>query len=107
MKQATGEAEYIDNRSKIEGQLFGGLVLTRRAHARLTKVDFTPALQVPGVVGYVNINDLDDERNHRGSVVKDDPFFAKDSVHSHGQAIGMIYAESAAIAQAAAQLVDV
>ena len=91
----------------IEGQLFGGLVLLGRAHAKLTKVDFTPALQVPGVVRYVDINDLDDERNLWGSVVKDDPFFAKGSVHSHGQTIRMIYAESAAIAQGAAQLVDV
>jgi len=107
LKQATGEAEYTDDMPNIEGQLFGGLVLSGRAHAKLTKVDFTPALQVPGVVGYVDINDLDDGRNLWGSVVKDDPFFAKDFVYSHGQPIGMVYAESAAIAQAAAQLVDV
>ena len=91
----------------IEGQLFRGLVLSGRAHAKLTKVDFTPALQMLGVVGYVDINDLDYERNLWGSVVKDDPPPAKGSVYSHGQPIGMIYAESAAIAQAAAQLVDV
>ena len=102
MKQTTREAEYIDDMLNIEGQLFGGLVLSGRAHAKLTKVDFTPALQVPGVVRYVDINDLDDERKFWGPVVKDDPFFAKGSVHSHGQPIGMIYAESAAIAQAAA-----
>ena len=71
-------------------------------HAKLTKVDFTPVLQVPSVVRYVDSNDLDDEQNLWGSVMKDDPFFAKGSVHSHGQPIGMIYAESAAIAQAAA-----
>ncbi|RPA93250.1 molybdenum cofactor-binding domain-containing protein [Choiromyces venosus 120613-1] len=92
LKQATGEAEYIDDMPNIEGQLFG--------------VDFAPALQVPGVAGFVNINDLDDERNLWGSAKKDEPFFAKDFVHSHGQPIGMVYAESVAIAQAAAQLVE-
>ncbi|RPA90391.1 molybdenum cofactor-binding domain-containing protein [Choiromyces venosus 120613-1] len=107
LKQATGEAEYIDDMPNIEGQLFGGLVLSKKAHAKLVKVDFTPALQVPGVAGFVDINDLDDERNLWGSVKKDEPFFAQDFVHSHGQPIGMVYAESAAIAQAAAQLVDV
>ncbi|RPA88708.1 hypothetical protein L873DRAFT_1832155 [Choiromyces venosus 120613-1] len=107
LKQATGEAEYIDDMPNIEGQLFGGLVLSKKAHAKLVKVDFAPALQVPSVAGFIDINDLDDERNLWGSVKKDEPFFAKDFVHSHGQPIGMVYVESAAIAQAAAQLVDV
>ena len=62
---------------------------------------------MPDVVGYVNINGHDNERNLWESVVKHDPFFAEGSVHSHGQSIGMIYSGSAAIAQAAAQLVDV
>ncbi|RPA89984.1 hypothetical protein L873DRAFT_1795753 [Choiromyces venosus 120613-1] len=107
LKQATGEAEYIDDMPNIEGQLFGGLVLSKKAHAKLVKVNFAPALQVPGVAGFVDINDLDDKRNLWGSVKKDEPFFAKDILHSHGQLIGMVYAESAAIAQAVAQLVDV
>ncbi|RPA93268.1 xanthine dehydrogenase [Choiromyces venosus 120613-1] len=107
LKQATRDAEYIDDMPNIEGQLFGGLVLSKKAHAKLVKVDFTPALQVPGMVGFVDINDLDDERNLWGSVEKGEPFFAKDFVHSHGQPTGMVYAESAAIAQGAAQLVDV
>ncbi|RPA93263.1 hypothetical protein L873DRAFT_1847312 [Choiromyces venosus 120613-1] len=107
LKQATGEAEYIHDMPNIEGQLFRGLVLSKKAHAKLVKVHFAPALQVPGVADFVDINDLDDERNLWGSVKKDEPFFAKDFVHSHGQPIGMVYAESAAIAQAAAQLVDV
>ena len=86
----------------IEGQLFGSLVLSGKAHAKLTKVDFTPTVQVSAVVGYVDMNDLEDEPNIWGSVVQDDPFFAKGSVHSHGQPIDMIYSASAAIAQAAA-----
>ncbi|RPA90528.1 xanthine dehydrogenase [Choiromyces venosus 120613-1] len=107
LKQATGEAEYIDDMPNIEGQHFGGLVFSKKAHTKRVKVNFAPALQVPCVAGFVDINDLDDGRNLWGSVKKDEPFFAKDFVHSHGQPIGMVYAESAAIAQAAAQLVDV
>jgi xanthine dehydrogenase/oxidase len=71
------------------------------------RVDFTSALEMPGVVGHVDVNDLPDERNFWGSVKKDEAFFAKDFVFSHGQTIGMVYAESAAIAQAAAKLVDI
>ena len=39
LKEATGEVEYIGDIPNIEGKLFGGLVLSGRAHAKLTKVD--------------------------------------------------------------------
>ncbi|RPA96259.1 hypothetical protein L873DRAFT_1829489 [Choiromyces venosus 120613-1] len=90
LKQTTGEAEYINDMPNIDSQLFGALILSKKAHAKLVKVDFTPALQVPDVIG-----------------IKGEPFFAKDFVHSHGQLISIVYAEPAAIAEAAAQLVDV
>ncbi|RPB08102.1 hypothetical protein P167DRAFT_494625 [Morchella conica CCBAS932] len=105
LKQATGEAEYIDDIPKYDGECYGGLVLSSRAHAKLIKVDFTPALELPGVLGYVDHHDIPEDCSHWGSVVKDERFFARDVVESHGQPIGMIYAETAAIAQAAAKAV--
>ncbi|RPA92116.1 hypothetical protein L873DRAFT_1865034 [Choiromyces venosus 120613-1] len=54
----------------IEGELFGGLVLSKKAHAKLVKVDFTPALQVPDVIDAVDIKDLDDECNLWGRLRK-------------------------------------
>ncbi|RPA92119.1 molybdenum cofactor-binding domain-containing protein [Choiromyces venosus 120613-1] len=70
LKQATGEAEYIDDMPNIGGQLFGGLVLSKKAHVKLVKVDSTPALQVPDVIGVVDIKDLDDECNLWGQLRK-------------------------------------
>lgn len=69
------------------------------------RVDFTPALELPGVLGYVDYHDIPEDCSYWGSVVKDERFFAKGVVESHGQPIGMIYAETAAIAQAAAKAV--
>ncbi|RPA92094.1 hypothetical protein L873DRAFT_1794487 [Choiromyces venosus 120613-1] len=69
-QRATGEAEYIDDMPSIEGQLFGGLVLSKKAYAKLVQVDFTPALQVPDVIGVVDVKDLDDERNLWGRLRK-------------------------------------
>jgi xanthine dehydrogenase/oxidase len=37
LKQATGEAEYIDDIPKYDGECYGGLVLSSRAHAKLIK----------------------------------------------------------------------
>jgi xanthine dehydrogenase/oxidase len=39
--------------------------------------------------------------------VKDEPFFAEDEVHSHGQPIGLVYAETALQAQEAARAVRI
>lgn len=60
----------------------------------LIKIGFTPKVQVSGVVGYVDMNGLDDGPNIAGFVVQDDPCFAKGPVHSHGQLIDVIYMRS-------------
>lgn len=107
LKQCTGEAEYIDDMPNFENQLFGGLVLSAKAHAKLISVDWEPALAMPGVVGYLDKNCLAKEQNIWGSIKKDEPFFADGEVQHHGQVIGMMYAETALQAQAAAKAVKV
>lgn len=105
LKQCTGEAEYIDDMPRSERELFGGLVLSSKAHAKLISVDWKPALAMPGVVGYIDKNSLPKEANVWGSIRKDEPFFADEEVCHHGQVIGMVYAETALQAQAAAKAV--
>ncbi|PGH14413.1 xanthine dehydrogenase, molybdopterin binding subunit [Helicocarpus griseus UAMH5409] len=107
LKHATGEAEYVEDMPHQENELYGALVLSERAHAKIVSVDWTPAL-VPGLaVGYVDRYSVAPELNFWGSIVKDEPFFALDEVHSHGQPIGMVYAETALKAQSAARAVKV
>jgi len=107
LKQATGQAEFLDDMPKMEAEVFGAFVLSSKAHAKLIEVDFAPALELPGVVGFVDHHDLPEDRMMWGAVVKDERFFAKDVVRCHGDIIGMVLAESAAQAQAAAKLVKV
>ncbi|KAH9878865.1 hypothetical protein J1614_002300, partial [Plenodomus biglobosus] len=107
LKQCTGEAEYIDDMARLDRELFGGLVLSTKAHAKLLSVDWEPALQMPGVSGYIDKNSIPANVNIWGSIKKDEPFFAEDKVLSHGQVIGMVYAETALQAQAAARAVKV
>lgn len=45
LKQTTGEAEFIDDMPKFDGELYGGLVLSERAHAKLVK--YTPPATPP------------------------------------------------------------
>ncbi|OCL10659.1 hypothetical protein AOQ84DRAFT_387369 [Glonium stellatum] len=107
LKQCTGEAEYIDDMPRQERELFGGLVLSLKAHAKLLEVDWAPALEMPGVVGYIDKNSIPTEANIWGSIFKDEPFFADGEVQHYGQVIGMVYAETALEAHAAARAVKV
>jgi xanthine dehydrogenase/oxidase len=107
LKQCTGEAEYIDDMPRLDRELFGGLVMSTKAHAKIISVDWDRALEMPGVAGYIDKNNIKSDMNIWGSIKKDEPFFAEDTVLSHGMVIGMVYAESALEAQAAAKAVKV
>ncbi|KAG9188127.1 xanthine dehydrogenase/oxidase [Alternaria panax] len=107
LKQCTGEAEYIDDMPRLDRELFGGLVMSTKAHAKILSIDWERALALPGVVGYIDRHSIPSDVNIWGSIKKDEPFFAEDKALAHGQVIGMVYAESALQAQAAARAVKV
>jgi xanthine dehydrogenase/oxidase len=58
MKQVTGAAVYTDDLPKYHNELYGALVLSTKAHAKIKKVEFEAALELPGVKYYVDHNDL-------------------------------------------------
>ncbi|KAL4930430.1 Molybdopterin-binding domain of aldehyde dehydrogenase-domain-containing protein [Aspergillus undulatus] len=106
LKHATGEAEYVDDMPPLHRELQGALVLSQKAHARIVSVDWAPALQA-GAVGYVDHTSLPGDKDLWGSVVHDEPIFARDEVYSHGQPIGLVYADDLPTAQNAAKRVKV
>ncbi|KAK1876607.1 Aldehyde oxidase [Dissostichus eleginoides] len=53
LSQATGEAVYCDDIPTTDGELFLALVTSSRAKARITGLDVSEALQLPGVVDKV------------------------------------------------------
>lgn len=58
MKQVTGEARYTDDIPPFHNQLYGAMVLSTKAHAKLKRVDYEPVLEMPGVRFWVDHNDL-------------------------------------------------
>ncbi|KAK5046620.1 hypothetical protein LTR84_007381 [Exophiala bonariae] len=107
VKQTTGEAEYVDDMPRQDRELHTAFVFSQRAHAKLVKIDWSPAIGPGLALGYVDKNDLTEEQNLWGSIKKDEPIFADGLVESHGQVIGMVYAETALEARKAARLVNV
>ncbi|KAJ8309320.1 hypothetical protein KUTeg_014194 [Tegillarca granosa] len=106
MKQATGEAVYIDDMPRFSNELYLAFVLSTKAYAELVKVDATQALTMPGVVDFITHKDL--KHNMWGAVFPDDEeIIASEKVVSVGQIIGAILADNQDHAQRAAKAVKV
>ena len=108
MKQSTGEALYTDDLPMQRNELYGCLVLSTKPHAKILNVDASAALDLPGVVAYVDHTDLPTpQANMWGAPVCDELFYAVDEVVSAGQPIGMIVAETAQQASAGSRAVKI
>lgn len=108
MKQCTGEAQYTDDVPALKNELYGCLVLSSKAHAKILGVDYSAALEIPGVFDYIDKKDLPDPKaNQWGVPVADEVFFAEGEVHTVGQTIGIIIATSAHIAELGSRAVKV
>ncbi|PGG99147.1 xanthine dehydrogenase [Blastomyces parvus] len=108
LKQTTGQAQYTDDMPPQHNELYGCLVLSTKPRAKLLSVDFSPALDIPGVIDYVDHTSLPSpEANWWGHPRPDEVFFAVDEVSTAGQPIGMVLATSARLAEAGSRAVKV
>ena len=108
LKQCTGQAQYTDDIPVQKNELYGCLVLSTKAHARILSVDSSPALNIPGVMDYIDHTDLPNAKaNWWGAPNCDETFFAVDEVFTAGQPIGMVLATNAKQAEAGARAVKV
>lgn len=108
LKQTTGEAQYTDDIPKQANELSGCLVLSTRAHAKIKSVDFSAALDIPGVVDYIDRHDMPSEdANHWGAPHFEEVFLAEDEVFTAGQPIALILATSPQKAAEGARAVKV
>ncbi|KAH3841169.1 xanthine dehydrogenase/oxidase-like isoform X2 [Dreissena polymorpha] len=102
----SGRAIYVDDIPEEKDELFVGLVLSKRAHARIVHVNPARALAFEGVTGYIDHSDIPG-RDGYGSIVPDQLVFAKDEVLYSGQPISGVIATSREIALRAADMVEV
>src|SRR5215510_1756807 len=55
--KVTGKAKYAED-YRADGMVFVKLLLSPRPHARVTRIDATAALAMPGVHGIITADDL-------------------------------------------------
>lgn len=80
LKQAAGEAIYMDDMPKFVGELYLAFVLSTRAHANILKVDPSQALNIKGVVAFYDANDIPEENRYVGPVLHDEEVFVSKKV---------------------------
>lgn len=108
LKHVTGEAVYVDDIPAYANEGHLALVLSTRAHAKLLSVDPSEALEMDGVLSYVDWRDMPSKKaNCWGTAAQDEYFFAEDEVTCHGQIIGAVVAKTKLQAQRAARKVKV
>ncbi|EKS6646028.1 xanthine dehydrogenase molybdopterin binding subunit [Enterobacter hormaechei] len=92
-RHVNGTAEYIDDKTALNGMLHLCPVLSDCAHGRIMRIDTSACFAVPGVVRVLDWQDVPGELDI-GPLAPGDPLFAKEIVEYHGQVVLMVVAET-------------
>lgn len=103
--KVTGAPIFADD-LYFAGMLYAKVLRSRYPHARLLKVDAGQARQLPGVVAVLTADDVPGEKHH-GLFISDWPVLTYDKVRYIGDAVALVAAESAEIAEKALSLINV
>jgi len=102
----TGGALYVDDLAQKRPMLEAWPVCSTYARARITRRSADNARKAPGVLAVLMAEDIPGA-NNVGTARHDEPLFARDEVHYHGQLIALVVGGSIKDCRAAANLVEV
>lgn len=83
IKQATGEAVYVDDMPPVDQELFIAFATSTKAHAKIVSIDASDALKSPGVVDIIRAKDVPGTNDVSGQ----GPLFSEEEVVCVGQII--------------------
>lgn len=98
-----GKAVYIDD-IRLPGMLYGKVLRSKYAHARIVSIDTSRAEKLAGVKGVVTGADLPFVH---GESLMDEPFLARDKVRYTGEGVAAVIAVDEATAEDALDLIQV
>jgi carbon-monoxide dehydrogenase large subunit len=103
-----GKGNYCDD-LKLPGMLFGDIVRSPHAHARIKKIDVSKALALPGVKAVLTANELKPVKLHWMPTLAGDvqAVLADEKVLFQNQEVAYVIAEDRYIAADAVELVEV
>uniref|UniRef100_A0A8C5QI35 FAD-binding PCMH-type domain-containing protein n=1 Tax=Leptobrachium leishanense TaxID=445787 RepID=A0A8C5QI35_9ANUR len=103
IKQATGEAVYVDDMPPVDQELFIAFATSTRAHAKILSIDETEARQVPGVVDIIRAKDVPG----KNAVDGQGTLFSEETVECVGQIICAVVADTSDHARRAATKIKI
>ena len=101
--KVTGRAVYIDD-LKRPGMLYGKILYSSHAHARIRSIDTARALRLPGVRAVITGRDIPDVRV---GFLGDQTVLKRDVVRQYRDEVAAVAAVTPEIAEAALDLIDV
>lgn len=105
--QATGKAQFLAD-IKLPKMLYGKILRSPHAHARIKSIDTSKAKMLPGVVEVLTGQDLVGVTTAYGQAgIADEFALAIDKVRFEGDEVAVVAAESELIAEDALELIEV
>src|SRR5579883_888443 len=104
VEKVTGSCEYSANFT-LPGTIWGKAVRSPYAYARIKSIDVSKARAFPGVLAIITAKDIDNVLT--GRALYDHRILAEDVVRFVGEKVAAVAAEDKAIAEQAAELVEV
>ncbi len=101
-----GQAEFTGD-IRLPGMLYGAVLHSPVAHARIRAIDTSAAEKLDGVVAILTGEDLSDLDAYYGHALRDRPIVAIGKVRFTGEPVAVVAAESQAAADAAVAHIDV
>lgn len=103
IEKVCGSATYADD-IRLPGMLYGRILRSPHAHARIVSIDISEASKVPGVLAVVTGDDI---VALGGEAVRDMPFLARGKVRYVGEPVAAVAAASEKVAEIALGLIRV
>lgn len=102
----TGRSVYLDDIPVLNNTLHGAVAGSPSAHGRITHIDTSKAMELPGVVRVFTCKDIPG-RNDIGGIVQDETLFAQDEVHYFSQPVALVVASDEQTARKASKLITI
>ena len=99
-----GESIFVDDLVELEGTTHATLFTAPYAHGRITKLDFSKALELEGVIKIITAKDITGA-NQIGGIVQDEELLASSEFHYKHQPIAIIVATSELLGRKARDII--